>query len=185
MNEPTSDRGPGPTQRPHTPGDDYQAGHETGQEASPVLRSAIESLRSRRDPRWVEVSDRILDTALRATRPSASVVVSTPTGPVRVSEQVITAYLRDALDAAIPGVAMMRLVLQVEGRDHLGGLTICMVARYGTNLLLAADRTRDLTRVALETVLGPNSVAVEVAPMRVHFEDVLPGDPAVEDPWPG
>lgn len=178
MSEPTSNRGP--TRRQDNPGDDYQ----DGQEASPVLRAAIESLRSRRDPRWVEVSDRILDTALQATRPSASVVVSTPTGAVRVSEQVITAYVRDALEGAIPGVAMMRLVLHVEGRDHLGGLTVCMVARFGTDLLLAADRTRDLTRDALETVLGPNSVAVEVAPMRVHFEDVVPGDPAVEDPWP-
>lgn len=156
---------------------------EPSEQAYDLVDVAAESLRSRRDPRWVEISDRVLSRALRATRRSYPIRATTPTGPVHVSEQVLVTYIRDAVQQHVPDAALLRIEIDVVGRDTLGGVTLALVARYGVELLPVADRIRDLTAATLREVLGPVDVPVTVETLHVHFCDVVDGDPHQHDPW--
>lgn len=165
----------------HDPG--RPTGGDPGPEAFALLDAATESLRARRDPRWVEISDRVLARALRATRRSHPVRAMTPTGPVHVAEQVLITYVRDAVQDHVPEAALLHVRVDIVGRDTLGGVTLALVARYGVELIPVADRIRDLTVNRLREVLGPVQVPVTVDMLHVHFSDVIVGDPHEHDPW--
>lgn len=148
-----------------------------------LLRQAATSLRQRTDPRWVEISDRLLANALTATRRSQPVRAVSPDGPVHISEQVLTTYLRAAIDGAVPGSALARVSIDIHGRDTFAGVTIQLIAQFGVELLPVADRVRELARECLVGLLGDVTPTVDVRTMHVHYCDVVPGDPATSDPW--
>ncbi len=145
--------------------------------------AATESLRARREPRWVEIADRVLATALRATRRSYPIRAMTESGPVHVSEQVLITYLRDAVQDTVPDAALLHIRIDIVGRDSLGGVTMSLIARYGVELLPVADRIRLLAAQRLREILGPVDVPVGIDTLHVHFSDVIDGDPHHDDPW--
>ena len=74
-----------------------------------MLEQAAQSLREHVDPRWVEISDRVLTRALRATRASLAVQARAPSGPIHISEQVLVTYIRDAI-STVPHVKTQDVV---------------------------------------------------------------------------
>ncbi len=155
-----------------------------GAATSPALvRAATQSLQDRRDPRWVEISDRVLARALRATRRSPLIRARSASGVVHVSEQVLVAYIRDAVDGVVPDAALLHVRTDLVGGDTLTGVTLSLVARYGVELLPAADEIRRLTAACLVEVLGPVDVPVGLDLLHVHFADVIVGDPSHSGPW--
>jgi len=142
-----------------------------------VLRDATALLRERVDERWVEISDRVLTKALAATRRSQPVRAVAPGGPVTVSEQVLVAYLRDAVDGHVPGSAVERIYVEVEDRDAFARVIIEAIAQYGEALLPIADQIHALAASELRALLGPLAPQVSVRATHVHFSDVVLGDP--------
>lgn len=148
------------------------------------LEEAADNLRERSDPRWVEISDRVLAKSLAATRRSRPVRAQARTGHVYVSEQVLIAYLREAIDDAVHDSALAHVGIEIQGRNTFAGATIQLVARFGVELLPIADRVRELARSRLAQLLGDVTPSVRVQTMHVHFCDVVRGDPHVDSPHP-
>lgn len=143
---------------------------------SPALAQAAEAARRRLDRRWVEVSDQIVTTVLTARRHTRPLRAAGTTGAVFVSDQVVVAGLRTAVDGAVRGSAVARVDLEVQ-RDQLVGVVIQLVAQYGTALIPLADEVRTLAQERLATLLGPVEAPVTVSAMHVHFSDVTVDDP--------
>lgn len=151
-----------------------------------MLDGARDVLVEHLDARWVEISDRVLATALTATRRSSPVRAQAPGGPVQVSEQVLVAYLRAAVDAADPDGVLAEARIDVEGVDAYAGVTILLVTRYGQPIIPIADRVRAAAYDSLTELLGPVVPAVDVRTMHVHVSDVTTGDPhstAPDEEW--
>ncbi len=142
-----------------------------------VLRDAAAILRERVDERWVEISDRVLAKALAATRRSHPVRAHAPGGPIQVSEQVLIAHLRDAVDGRVAGSAVERIHVEIEDRDTFARVIIEVIAQYGEALLPIADQIHALAASELSTLLGPLAPQVSVRATHVHFSDVVRGDP--------
>ena len=142
-----------------------------------LLAEAAQSLRARVDPRWVEISDRVLAKVLTATRRSHPVRAAARTGPVHVSEQVLIAYLRDAIDGQVPGSALANVHVEIEGRDTFAGVTIQVLVQYGRPILPIADRIHEIVAARLAELLGPLAPPVDVRATHVHVSDVTRGDP--------
>ena len=134
-----------------------------------MLEQAAQSLREHVDQRWVEISDRVLSRALRATRTSLAVQARAPSGPVHISEQVLITYIRDAI-STVPDVKIQDVVITTEGLDTYAGLTITISARRRRRPIVGEDWVLTLPagpdtdpvaraqheelRVALEAALG-------------------------------
>lgn len=143
---------------------------------SPALDQAAEATRRRLDRRWVEVSDQVVSTVLTARRRTRPLHAAGTTGPVFVSDQVVVADLRTAIDGATRGSAVARVDLEVRG-DQLSGVVVQLVAQYGVALIPLADEVRALAQQRLATLLGPVEAPVTVSAMRVHYSDVTVDDP--------
>ena len=143
---------------------------------SPALDQAAAAARRRLDRRWVEVSDQIVSTVLAARRRTRPLRAKGTTGTVFVSDQVVVAGLRSAVDGAVQGSAVSRVDLEVRG-DELSGVVVQLVAQYGTPLIPLADEVRALAERRLATLLGPVEAPVTVSAMHVHFSDVTVDDP--------
>lgn len=148
-----------------------------------LLQEATSNLRQRADPRWVEISDRVLATALSATRRSHPVRAQANGRSVYISEQVLVAYLREAIDGAVPGSALAHVTIEVHGRHTFAGLTVQLIAQFGVELLPVADQVRELARSCLVELLGDVTPVVDVRTMHVHYCDVVRGEPTTENPW--
>ena len=140
-----------------------------------MLEQAAQSLREHVDQRWVEISDRVLTRALRATRTSLAVQARAPSGPVHISEQVLITYIRDAI-STVPDVKIQDVVITTEGLDTYAGVTITISARFGVPLLPIADAIRALVSTRLSELLGPIAPPVTVTTMEVHVQDVFQDD---------
>jgi len=140
-----------------------------------MLEQAAQSLREHVDQRWVEISDRVLSRALRATRTSLAVQARAPSGPVHISEQVLITNVREAI-STVPHVKIQDVVIITEGLDTYAGLTIIISARFGLPLLPIADAIRALANTRLTQLLGPITPPVTVTTMDVHVEDVFQDD---------
>lgn len=138
---------------------------------------AVLLLRERADRRWVEIADRVLSQALAATRRSFPVRAQAPDGPVHVSEQVLVAYLRAAIDGSVAGAAVAAIVVDVDDAAAYRGVTIELVAQFGVELLPLADGVRDIAAATLAPLLGPVTPVVTVSAMHVHVGDVTASDP--------
>ena len=140
-----------------------------------MLEQAAQSLREHVDQRWVEISDRVLTRALRATRTSLAVQARAPSGPVHISEQVLITNVREAI-STVPHVRIQDVVITTEGLDTYAGLTITISARFGVPLLPIADAIRALANTRLTQLLGPITPPVTVTTMDVHVQDVFQDD---------
>lgn len=147
-----------------------------GTVAHATLDAAANQLRDHVDQRWVEISDRVLAHALRATRRSFPVRGRAPGGPVNISEQVLVAHIRAAV-APVAGAAPSAIVVTTDDNDGYTGLTIELTAEYGRALLPIADRVRELCAATLTDLLGPVTPPVTVSAMHVHIGDVTGGAP--------
>jgi hypothetical protein len=137
-----------------------------------MLEQAAQSLREHVDQRWVQISDRVLTRAMRATRTSLAVQARAPSGPVHISEQVLITHVRDAI-GSVPHVKIQDVVITTEGLDTYTGLTITISARFGVPLIPIADTIRDLANTRLVQLLGPITPPVTVTTMDVHVQDVF------------
>jgi hypothetical protein len=160
-----------------TPGEPVPEQDQPTDLATADLLIALDAVRRHADDRWVEVSDRVLAAALTATRRSHPVRAQAPGGPVAVSEQVLIAYLRAALDDAVPGTAVRRISVTTTTDDAVDLVLVELVARFELPLIPAADTLRDTTVEVLHELLGPVVPAVDVHLVHVHVGDVTPGDP--------
>jgi hypothetical protein len=150
-----------------------------------LLGEAAGQLRTFTDDRWVEVSSRVLASALSASRRSLPLRATAPGGLVQVSQQVVVAYLRAAIDDAVPGAAVARITVDIADRDRFAGVVIELIPRYGAPILPVADRVRDLAAGVLVDLLGTDAPSVYVRSAHVHVSDVTVGDPQVTDPATG
>jgi hypothetical protein len=141
----------------------------------PGLEAVAQALRQHTDARWVEISDRVRSRALQSTRGSLPVRAQAPGGPVRVSEQVLISYLRDAL-ANVPGSRVQDITVSTEGVDTYVGLGLYISARYGSPLLPIADRLRTLAASRLGELLGTIAPPPTVTTMHVHVEQIYDDD---------
>lgn len=141
----------------------------------PGLEAGAQALRHHADARWVEVSDRVRSRALQSTRRSLAVRAQAPGGPVRLSEQVLISYLRDAL-ANVPGSRVQDITISTEGVDTYVGLGLYISARYGSPLLPIADTLRTLAASRLGELLGTVAPPVTVSTMHVHVEQIYADD---------
>lgn len=152
-----------------------------GSELDALFHRAADELREETDRRWVEVAPAILKVALSASRRSLPVRAHAPSGPIHVSEQVIIAYVRDALDGALPGAAVASVSVQLADRDRFDGLFIELMVQYGLAILPIADHARALAATALAR-LGVESDRISISTSHVHVSDVTLGDPQTTDP---
>lgn len=155
------------THTPQAPGPDPAA---AGQD---LLAQATQSSREHTDQRWVQISDRVLTRALQATRSSLPVRAQAASGTVRVSEQVLVAYLHEAVKT-VADVRIHDIVISTDGVDTYAGVTIAVSARFGVPLIPLADTVRSLATDRLIELLGPIAPPVTVASMHVHVQDIDP-----------
>ncbi len=151
-------------------------------ETTPAIAHALDRLRASSRERWVEVADDVLVTALRTSRPSRPVRAHSDNGVVHVSDQVVSAYLQQRLDAGLPDAAVGAIVLRVDRTETLQEVTIELVGRFGAVLIDLAEHARSLVRSTLREVLGHDDVLVRAEPVQVHFSDVIKGDPHLVHP---
>ena len=142
------------------------------------LDAATESLRAHVDPRWVEVSDRILARVLTATRRSLPIRTSEDSsgGALLVSEQVLTTYIRHAV-APVPAAAPTRIHIRSDSDNNYTGVTIEITVQFDEPILPIADEVRDRTEQVLRELLGTIHPPVTVSAMHVHVSDVTTDDP--------
>jgi len=152
------------------------ADERTGDPAT--LAAATQALRQHVDDRWVEMSDRVLSKALAATRRSLPVRAHDlgGGGALYVSEQVLTAYIRDAI-APIPAAAPTQIHIHADTGHHCTGITIEITVQYKEPVIPIADQIRNRSETVLQTLLGPGTPQVTVATMHVHVSDVTTDDP--------
>jgi len=152
------------------------ADERTGDPAT--LAAATQALRQHVDDRWVEMSDRVLSKALAATRRSLPVRAHDlgGGGALYVSEQVLTAHIRDAI-APIPAAAPTQIHIHADTGHHCTGITIEITVQYKEPVIPIADQIRNRSETVLQTLLGPGTPQVTVATMHVHVSDVTTDDP--------
>lgn len=142
-----------------------------------LVTRAADVLRTRADERWVEISDRVLTKAFNVTRRSMPVRAASSGGAVNVSEQVLVAGIRSALDD-LSGAAAVDIRISTDDQHRYTGVFIALSVDYRTAILPVADRARDRARDVLLTLLGPVNPPVTVTTMHVHVDDVRePHDP--------
>jgi hypothetical protein len=151
-----------------------------------LLDAATESLRAYVDPRWVEVSDRILARVLTASRRSLPIRTSehSSSGALLVSEQVLTTYIRHAV-AAIPAAAPTRIHIHSDSDHNYTGVTIEITVQFNEPILPIADDVRARTEQVLRELLGDVTPPVTVNAMHVHVCDVTTDDPRTGRPRAG
>lgn len=141
-----------------------------------TLEAAAAQLRGHIDQRWVEVADRVMNKALLATRRSLPVRAEAEHGPVNVSEQVLTTYIRAAI-ADIPAAAPTAIALTVDPDNRCTAVTIEITVQYNHPVLPIADKIRNHTETVLRELLGPVIPTVTVRDMHVHVSDVTTTNP--------
>ena len=159
--------------------------HQPGaQEASVLIARAAADLRDRAARRWVEVYDRVLAAALTAPRRSYPVTAMASSGPVQLSEQVLIAHLRPALESVTGPGLVERIDLRLSGATDFDGLVLRVVATFGDDLLAEADRLRTAALPVLRDLLGEVVPEVRVETLHVHYADVVPAREPGPEPGP-
>ncbi len=138
---------------------------------------ATQALRVHTDERWVEIRDSMLAEVISRSRASHSLRGGGGPDGFHVSEQVLTAYVLDALDP-IPHIEVDAIRIHAD-QDRYTGITILVTAQHGLPLLPAADAIRHAAQKRLIQVLGASTPQISVETMHVHVEDVTPGDPGL------
>ncbi|SDU76866.1 hypothetical protein [Jiangella alkaliphila] len=135
-----------------TPDHQAEAGDSRTEPDLTVLDDAAAALRSYTDQSWAGASQRILDHVLTATRRSRPVRGRAATGPFHVSDQVLTAYLRAAVDD-LDDAELTSVRLDLDD-DRLRAVTLGITVRYPEPIHPIAARVRATAMEALRAVLG-------------------------------
>lgn len=135
------------------------------------LARAVEVLRTSADQRWDEIAERVIRTAMATTRRSAPVRARGGSGPVWVSEQVLTTLIRRAI-ADVPGTTPTHIDVATDEAGSYEGVLIVVTVDFGTPVMQAADRIRDRAGETLRQTLGPVTPPVRVEATHVHVADV-------------
>jgi hypothetical protein len=118
-----------------------------------LLAQAARTLREHTDAGWVALRDDVVAVAVRAFRPSAPVRGHLSDGELFVASTVLVAEVREAL-AGVADAGALRITCTTTPDDDLDGLTVELVALYGTPLLPLADEVRRLAATAVAETLG-------------------------------
>ncbi|TDC49412.1 hypothetical protein E1212_18260 [Jiangella ureilytica] len=123
-----------------------------GDADSDVVDRAASALRAYTDHGWTASSRRILQSVLAATRRSRPVRARDDAGPFHVSDQVVTTYLRAAIDA-VDGAQATHVRLELDG-DVLTAVRVTVAARYPEPLRPLAEAVRLAAHSTIGSVLG-------------------------------
>ncbi|WP_166353772.1 hypothetical protein [Phytoactinopolyspora limicola] len=136
-----------------------------------VVDRAASALRAYTDHGWNRASPRILDQILSATRRSRPIQARGATGTFHVSDQVATAYLREAIDE-VAGAEATHIGLELDD-DVLVAVRLAVAVDYPRAVYPLADEVRRAARRCLKEVLGSIDPAPSID-VDVHIFDVNP-----------
>jgi len=146
------------------------------------LAAATDQLRARPTDLPVEVASRVLLRALATPRPAQLVRGFDEHAFLRVSTSVLTDLVRRRLDGVLADGAVRRIRCTTTRDERLEGVTVDLVARYGTDLRFLATATHDLVGDVLRETFGPEVTdGGSAALVHVHVSDVTRGDPRLVD----
>lgn len=135
-----------------------------------VLAQATHLLRQHTDEGWTAISATILDRALAAFRPSEPIRGRHQLGDFFVAGTVVVAELRRVVDA-VAHAAATRITCATDNQ-HLSGVTIEIIAAYGTHLVTLADQIHDAATTTLAAILGDNAPDAGAVHTHVHIGDI-------------
>ncbi len=136
-----------------------------------VLAEATQLLRQHTDAGWSAISADILHRAFAAFRPSEPVRGRHAYGDFFVASTVIVAQLRRVIDE-IPHAAATKITCTTDDQHHLAGVTIQIVAAYGTHLLTLADQVHHAATESLAGILGDHAPSAGDIHTHVHIGDI-------------
>ncbi|WP_432544020.1 hypothetical protein [Kineococcus sp. SYSU DK002] len=137
-----------------------------------VLAEATVALRRHTPTGWQAVRADLLDLARRAHRPSDPVRGRHDLGEFLVATDVLATALRTAVDG-VRDVSVTSLLCATDERHTLTGVTVEVVALFGTHLPTAAATVRGVVLAALDDLLGPLSPPEEAVHVHLHVGDVV------------
>lgn len=137
---------------------------------SPVAHAA-QLLRQHTDTGWTVMSANVLAWALRAFRPSDPVRGRHSHGDFFVASDVVVARVREAVDA-VPQAAATKITCSTNQHHGLDGVTIQVIAAYGTHLLTLAEQVHAVTVATLTDLLGDLAPASTAIHTHVHVGDI-------------
>ncbi|MFI5493621.1 hypothetical protein [Actinoplanes sp. NPDC051859] len=135
------------------------------------LTQATELLRQHTDAGWKAMRADVLNRARRAFRPSAPVRSHHDLGDFFIACDVVVARLQAAIDP-VAGAAAQRITCTTDQRHHLDGVTIEIVAAYGTHLLTVARHVHEAAGRELNELLGAYAPPHSAIHTHVHIEDI-------------
>lgn len=133
--------------------------HEPG---TAVVDRAASALRAYTDHSWTAASRRILQSVLAATQRSRPVRARDDAGVFHVSDQVVTSYLRAAIDG-VDGAQATHIGLHLDD-DILTSLRVTIAVRYPEPVHPLAEVVRRVARDTVRAVLGD-----PLPPGRIHL----------------
>lgn len=139
-------------------------GHDPG---TAVVARAASALRAYTDHGWTAASQRILHSVLAATRRSRPVRARDDAGDFHVSDQVVTTFLQDAIDA-VDDVQATHVRLDLDG-DLLTALRITVAVRYPEPVHPLASAVRRAAHETTRSVLGS---PLPLDRITIHIGDV-------------
>lgn len=148
------------------------------------LDLAVAQLRERPTELPVEVADRVLERALALPRPAQLVRATGGHDFLRVSTVVLVDLLRQRLDRDLADAVVRRIRCWTSRDERLEGVTVDLVARYGSDLRALSARTHEVVDDVVRGALGGAAVeGPDAVRTHVHVSDVTLGDPRVTDPY--
>ena len=141
-----------------------------------VVDRAASALRAYTDQGWSLASRRVLQTVLTATRRSRPVRARDGAGDFHVSDQVVTSYLRAAIDE-IDGVQPTHIRLDLDD-DALVALHLTVAVTYPESIAPLAEDVRQTAYACVRSVLGDAVPPLDLGRIHVHVGDVVPPDQA-------
>jgi len=142
-----------------------------------ALAEATRTLRAHTDAGWVALRDDVVAAAVRAFRPSAPVRGRLGGGELWVTSTVLVAQVRAALDG-LPDAGPLRITCTTAPDGALEGVTVEVVALYGTPLVPLAARVRERSARAVAATLGLDVPPTARVRVDVSVQDVA-ADPAL------
>ncbi|MEZ0165279.1 hypothetical protein AB2L27_10975 [Kineococcus sp. LSe6-4] len=138
-----------------------------------LLAQATVALRRHTPDGWAAVREDLLDLARRAHRPSAPVRGRHAHGDFLLSTDVLVAALRRSVES-VPDVAVTAVHCATGPDAALTGVTVEVVALFGTHLPTAGEAARAVLTATCRDVLGEPGPGTGVdVRVHVHVGDVV------------
>ncbi|TDE09623.1 hypothetical protein [Jiangella asiatica] len=137
-----------------------------------VVDRAASALRAYTDYGWPRAAQRILATVLTATRRARPVRARGEEGDFRVSDQVVTSYLQEAIDR-VDGIRVTHIRLDLDG-NTLVALHLTVAVTYPERIAPLADAVRRAARDCVRSIIGDVDTPLDLRHIQVHVGDVRP-----------